>query len=61
MSREENMNLTVGSSHLCQYSKMYSRFQVVQIKMFNKPDFSSEFCFPEQLLHIRVWQPSKKI
>lgn len=47
MSREESMNLTVGSPHLCQYSKMYSRFQVVQIKMFNKPDFSSEFCFPE--------------
>lgn len=40
MSCEENMHLTVGFLHLCLYSRMYSRFQMVQIKMFNKPDFS---------------------
>lgn len=36
MSPEENMHLTVGSPHLCLYNSIYSRFQTVQLKIFNK-------------------------
>lgn len=39
-SREENMHLAVGCPHLHLYSRINSRFEVVQIKMLNKLDFS---------------------
>lgn len=47
VSCEENTHLTVGYPHPHLYSRINSRFQMVQIKMLNKLDFSQEFCSSE--------------